>query len=44
VDLPKYRNGVTATFRGHPFDRVCKIHNIEHHALQNLIIIGRMVR
>ena len=30
ADLPKYRNGVTATFRGHPFDRVCKIHNIEH--------------
>ena len=30
ADLPKYRNGVTAIFRGHPFDRVCQNHNIEH--------------
>ena len=30
ADLPKYRDGVTAIFRGHPFDRVCKIRNIEH--------------
>ena len=30
ADLPKYRNGATATFRGHPFNRVCKRHNIEH--------------
>ena len=30
ADLPKNRNGPTATFRGHPFDRVCWAHGIEH--------------
>lgn len=30
ADLPKNRNGATAMFRGHPFDRVCWAHNIEH--------------
>lgn len=30
ADLPKNRNGATATFRGHPFDRVCRANNIEH--------------
>ena len=30
ADLPKNRNGPTATFRGHPFDRVCRANGIEH--------------
>jgi len=30
ADLPKNRNGVTAMLRGHPFDRVCWAHGIEH--------------
>ena len=30
ADLPKNRQGPTATFRGHPFDRVCKRNGIEH--------------
>lgn len=30
ADLPKNRNGATATFRGHPFDRVCWANGIEH--------------
>ena len=30
ADLPKNRKGITAMLRGHPFDRVCKRHNIEH--------------
>jgi Transposase and inactivated derivatives len=30
ADLPKYRNGITAQFRGHPFDRVCRQNGIEH--------------
>ena len=30
ADLPKNRNGMTATFRGHPFDRVCFANSIEH--------------
>ena len=29
-DLPKNRNGITAQLRGHPFDRICRQHNIEH--------------
>ena len=29
-DLPKYRNGATATLRVHLFERVCRAHNIEH--------------
>ena len=30
ADLPKNRTGPTAMFRGHPFDRVCWKHSIEH--------------
>jgi transposase-like protein len=30
ADLPKNRNGATALLRGHPFDRVCREHGIEH--------------
>lgn len=30
ADLPKNRQGPTARFRGHPFDRVCRQHGIEH--------------
>ena len=30
ADLPKNRQGPTARFRGHPFDRLCALHGIEH--------------
>jgi len=30
ADLPKNRPGPTARFRGHPFDRVCLWHGIDH--------------
>lgn len=30
ADLPKNRNGPTARLRGHPFDRACRRHDIEH--------------
>ncbi|MGZ8898448.1 MAG: IS481 family transposase [Halobacteriota archaeon] len=30
ADLPKNRMGLTARFRGHPFDRACRQHGIEH--------------
>jgi hypothetical protein len=30
ADLPKNRQGPTARFRGHPFDRTCHVHGIEH--------------
>ena len=30
ADLPKNRSGPTAMLRGHPFDRVCQTHGIEH--------------
>ncbi len=30
ADLPKNRQGPTARFRGHPFDRLCHLHGIEH--------------
>jgi transposase InsO family protein len=30
ADLPKNRSGPTAMFRGHPFDRACANHGIEH--------------
>ena len=30
ADLPRNRKGPTARFRGHPFDRVCRRHGIEH--------------
>jgi transposase InsO family protein len=30
ADLPKNRQGLTARFRGHPFDRTCHVHGIEH--------------
>ena len=30
ADLPKNRSGPTAVWRGHPFDRACQRHGIEH--------------
>lgn len=30
ADLPKNRSGPTAMWRGHPFDRACQSHGIEH--------------
>ena len=30
ADLPKNRSGITARLRGHPFDRVCWKHEVEH--------------
>jgi len=30
ADLPKNRSGATAIWRGHPFDRACQQHGIEH--------------
>jgi len=30
ADLPKNRKGPTAMLRGHPFDRACRQHGIEH--------------
>ncbi|MDX3928144.1 MAG: IS481 family transposase [Shinella sp.] len=30
ADLPKNRSGPTARWRGHPFDRTCQTHGIEH--------------
>ena len=30
ADLPKNREGPTARWRGHPFDRACQRHGIEH--------------
>ncbi len=30
ADLPKNRDGYTARWRGHPFDRACQRHGIEH--------------
>jgi transposase InsO family protein len=30
ADIPKNRSGPTARFRGHPFDRTCWRHGIEH--------------
>jgi transposase InsO family protein len=30
ADLPKNRQGPTARFRGHPFDRTCHIHGMQH--------------
>ena len=30
ADLPKNRDGPTAMWRGHPFDRTCSWHGIEH--------------
>ena len=34
VDRPQNRKGPTAMFRGHPFDRVCWQHGIEHRLTQ----------
>ena len=34
ADLPKNRQGPTALFRGHPFDRLCLLHGIESPADQ----------
>ena len=28
--LPKNRSGPTARFRGHPFDRACREHGVDH--------------
>jgi len=30
ADLPKNRQGPTARLRGHPFDKLCLLHGIEH--------------
>jgi transposase InsO family protein len=30
ADLPKNRGGLTARWRGHPFDRICLRHGIDH--------------
>ena len=30
ADIPKNRSGPTAMWRGHPFDRACQNHGIEH--------------
>ena len=30
ADQPRYRNGPTAVFGGHPFDHVCRAHGITH--------------
>lgn len=30
ADLPKSRRGPTAHFRGHPFNRACLLHSIDH--------------
>jgi transposase InsO family protein len=30
ADLPKNRGGLTARWRGHPFDRICSSHGIDH--------------
>lgn len=43
ADLPKNRKGPTAMLRGHPFDRPCRKHGIEHR-LTNPTIRGPMVR
>jgi len=34
ADLPRNRKGPTARFRGHPFDRVCRLHGIDHRLTQ----------
>ncbi len=34
ADLPKNRKGPTAMLRGHPFDRACRRHGIEHRLTQ----------
>ena len=36
ADLPKNRSGPTAILRGHPFDRACRQHNIEHRLTKRL--------
>ena len=30
ADLPKYRDGPTACWMGHIFDRVCREHGVDH--------------
>ena len=30
ADLPKNRGEITARWRGHPFDRICLRHGIDH--------------
>jgi len=34
ADLPKNRGGLTARWRGHPFDRICRRHGIGHRLTQ----------
>ena len=34
ADLPKNRGGLTARWRGHPFDRICLRHSIGHRLTQ----------
>jgi transposase InsO family protein len=34
ADLPKNRGGLTARWRGHPFDRICLRHGINHRLTQ----------
>ena len=34
ADLPKNRGGLTARWRGHPFDRICLRHGIDHRLTQ----------
>jgi Integrase core domain len=34
ADLPKNRGGITARWRGHPFDRICLRHGIGHRLTQ----------
>ena len=34
ADLPKNRGGLTAGWRGHPFDRTCLRHGISHRLTQ----------
>ena len=34
ADLPKNHSNPTATWRGHPFDRACRQHSIEHRLIK----------
>ena len=43
ADLAKNRSKPTAMWRGHPFDRACRQHGIEHHS-QNRTILGRTAK
>jgi len=41
ADLPKNRSGPTAKLRGHPFDRVCREHGIEHRLTKSTSVFLR---